>query len=233
MAVAAGALSACGSSTPSTAQSGGAPVTRAQAAAYAAAINLKASDMTGLTVGKPESEHVVPTPSSEELARCAGEVDPATLILDRDSPTFVGVVNGEHELISSGVEVLPSAAVAKQHFVAQDAQRAITCLRRRIPHELAAQDGARVHFGQVDVTRLPDRAKIPNSEAIRVSVPILGVPNAIARNPVYYIDALVFISDSAEVALTATAFPRPVPSSAEQAILTLLYHRATANRLQN
>jgi hypothetical protein len=242
LALAGGALSACGTSTRSAsvpaARASGASITpaqptatRARARTYAAAVNLKRSDMLGMSVSKPESELVAPTRSTEELARCAGEIDPNALVLDGRSPTFDGVVNGEHETISSNVEVLPSVTLTRQHFIAQDSGRALSCLTRTIRRELEAQDGTRVHFGRVSISRLPEPANIPNSEAVRVTVPILGVPSQIANEPAYSIDALAFISGASEVAITATAFPRPVPSSAEQSILSLLYHRATTHSL--
>jgi hypothetical protein len=213
------------------ARASGPSIARARATSYAAAVNLKRSDMSGMSVSKPESDLVAPTRSTEELARCAGEIDPDAMVLDGRSPTFAGVFNGEHETISSNVEVLPSAALTRQHFSAQDSRRALSCLTRTVRRELEAQDGTRVHFGRVSVSRVPTPTNIPNSEAVRISVPILGVPGQIANEPTYYIDALAFISGASEVAITATAFPRPVPSSAEHSILSLLYHRATAHPL--
>jgi hypothetical protein len=77
-----GALAAgCGSSSGSSASSGspiaGTSITKAQATAYAQAVNLGAADVPGTTIIKAEGEGKALTVAGVEFERCAGGVSPS------------------------------------------------------------------------------------------------------------------------------------------------------------
>jgi hypothetical protein len=235
------AVAGCGGSTSAPATSASAtatatatsePITKAQATAYAHAVNLRAADLPGMSIAAPEGEH----PASgrlDQVERCAGNVNPDLVVANIHSASFTGTTEPEHEQIRSVVEVMPNAAIAEQNNAANRSQRALACAKRFFPLELGSQNGGRVHYGAVTVSRLPSPlAGVPGSLGYRVAVNILGVPKAIEpTQPRLYVDAFAFLSGPAEVALVTTAFPQPVSEETESRLLLLLHSRAEASKL--
>jgi hypothetical protein len=231
------ALSGCGGSSSASpvgaTASASAPVTKAQAAAYAQAVNLQAADLPGMSVRSPESESPPPNQLGREEERCAGTVNPNLSLVKIHSATFAGAAEAEHEQIRSAVEVMPTATLAARNNAASQSQRALACAARFAPRLLARENAARVHYGPLAITRLPNPLPgAPGSFGIRIAITILGVPAAIEpTQPHLYIDAFGFLSGPAEVDLIATAFPQPVSEEAEARLLSLLYSRAQAHKL--
>jgi hypothetical protein len=168
-----------------------------------------------------------------EVERCAGNLTASHVVADIHSATFSGSNESEHEQIRSDVEVMPSAALAEQNNASNRSQRTLACAKRLFPLKLARQDGSRVHYGPVTVSRLPyPLPGVPGSFGYRIAVAILGVPSTIEpTQPGLYVDAFAFLSGPAEVALVTTAFPQPVPEETESRLLLLLHSRAEANKL--
>jgi hypothetical protein len=227
------AVIGCGGSASAPATSATSePITKAQATAYAHAVNLRAADLPGMSIASPEGER----PASKRLdpvERCAGNVNPDLVVANIRSASFTGTTDPEHEQIRSVVEVMPNAAIAEQNNAANRSQRALACAKRFFPLELGSQNGGRVHYGAVTVSRLPNPLPgVPESLGYRVAVNILGVPKAIEpTQPRLYVDAFAFLSGPAEVALVTTAFPQPVSEETESRLLLLLHSRAEANKL--
>jgi len=239
-----GVLAGCGENNApaaSATQSGSAPITKAQATAYAQAVNLRAADLPEMNAGKPEHEGKAPTRLELALARCDGELNPQRRVLNRVSPTFttftegedVGEGEDEHEEIHSSVEVLPTVTIAAEHNAAQISPRGLNCIRRLIPAAFAKSNTRRLHYGPVTLHHLPNPLPdVPGSFAVEITTSVLGVPSQIAATPPHvYIDILGFLSDAAEINLTATGFPEPVGEEAEQRLISVLYTRAQANKL--
>jgi hypothetical protein len=236
-----GVLAGCGGNNApaaSATQSVSAPITKAQAAAYAHAVNLRASDLPDMDVSKPEHEEKAPTHTGLQLARCAGELDPLPRVLARSSPRFTSPVEeGEEEqakeVISSSVEVLPTPAVAAEHNAAQISPRGLNCIRRYIPASLAKGNTRRLHYGPVTIHRLHNPLPgVAGSFAVEITTSVIGVPSQIAATPPHvYIDVLGFISGACEINLDAVGFPQPVPEEAEQRLMSVLYSRAETNKL--
>jgi hypothetical protein len=227
-----GSTSAPATSATATATATSEPITKAQATAYAHAVNLRAADLPGMSIAAPEGEH----PASgrlDQVERCAGNVNPDLVVANIHSASFTGTTEPEHEQIRSVVEVMPNAAIAEQNNAANRSQRALACAKRFFPLELGSQNGGRVHYGAVTVSRLTSPlAGVPGSLGYRVAVNILGVPKAIeATQPRLYVDAFAFLSGPAEVALVTTAFPQPVSEETESRLLLLLHSRAEASKL--
>lgn len=236
LAVAGASLAGCGGGSSAVgtraAPPSDPPITKAQAATYARAINLKATDLPQMTVTKPEAE-APPSPSQLAGARCAGNPNPDLMVATINSARFAGVAEPEHEEIYSGAEVWRSAALAARNNAASQSRRFIACAEKLVPRLLATSNGSRVHYGPPTITRLPNHLPgIPGSYGIRITVPILGVPSAIEpAEPHLYIDAFSFLSGPAEVNLLADGFPQPVGEEAESRLLSLLYSRAQATKL--
>jgi hypothetical protein len=229
VAITCGSLAACGSNaaapTPATR-----PITKAEATAYAHAVNLRASDVTGTSITSPEREAPTPTPTTRQTERCVGNVNPTVVIADIHSATFTSAA---HEEIHSSVEVLPSASIAAQNNAANRSQRAIKCAERFLPTELDKSNGSSVHYGHMSITRLANPLPgVPGSFGLRIAIPILGVPTTIEpTTPHLYLDAFAFLAGPAEVGLLTTSFPHPVSQTTETSLLSLLHSRAEANKL--
>jgi hypothetical protein len=237
-----GALAGCGdahTATIATPGAAGSAITKTQAVAYARAVNLRAADLPRMNANSPEHEGKAPTRLELALARCDGEQDPLQRVLNRVSPTFTsptedgGEGEGEHEEIHSSVEVLPTPTTAAKHNAAQINPRGLGCIGRFFPAAFAKSDTRRLRYGLVTLQRLPNPLPgVPGSFAVRITTSVLGIPSQIAATPPHvYIDILGFLAGASEINLTATGFPEPVGEEAEQHLITALYTRAQANKL--
>jgi hypothetical protein len=219
----------------------GTPITKAQAAAYAQSVNLRAADLPDMNASKPEHEGKAPTRLELALARCDGEQDPLRRVLNRVSPTFTNSAEyeyedeneSEHEEIHSSVEVLPNQTIAAKHNAAQISPRGLDCIRHFIPVAIAKSNTRRLHYGPVTLHHLPNPLPdVPGSFAVEITTSVLGIPRQIAASPPHvYIDILGFLSGASEINLTATGFPEPVAEEAEQRLISALYTRADTNKL--
>jgi len=216
-------------STPSASR----PLTKTRATEYARGVNLRAADLPAMRASSPGGEGKAPTRSDAELARCDGGVSAAVRVIDRSSPTFASSVGGENEHIHSDVEVMPTQALAERHNAAQTSRRGLECLARFIPTALAKRNTAHLHYGPIEISRLPNPLPgVHGSFAIEVTTTILGVPAQVAATPPrVFIDALGFLSGASEIALTAVGFPEPVGIEGEQRLVSLLYSRAGEHKL--
>jgi hypothetical protein len=229
-----GAIAACGgSSAPSAAVRSSEPVTvitKAQASAYARAVNLQAGDLPNMTIAAPESDR----PDAKrvgKIERCAGDLLAKRIVASIRSATFSGATEAEHETIKSVVEVMPSVALAEQNHVYTSSQRALACAERFLPSQIAGKGRSHIRFGPVTVARTPfPLPGVPGGFGYRISVTVLGTPSTIEA-PHVYVDAFGFLSGPAEIALTATGFPQPVPEEADEHLLSLLAGRAAAHKL--
>jgi hypothetical protein len=235
----ASALAPGGGGTATALVPGGGTVTKAQAAAYAQAVNLRATDLPRMDAGKPEHESEAPTRLALELARCDGALNPQIRVLNRASPTFTvssegeGENEGEHEQIHSSVEVLPTQAIAAKNNAAQLSPHGLECIRSLIPAAIANSDTRSVRYGSVTLRHLPNPLPgVPGSFAIEIAMSVLGAPSQLAATPPHvYIDILGFLSGAGEINLGGIGFPKPVAQATEQRLIETLYSRAQANKL--
>jgi hypothetical protein len=149
------------------------------------------------------------------------------------SVSLRGAAGGEYGQISSEVEVLPSATLAAQNNVAARSSRAIGCITRVIPHLFGTLGGGGARYGRATVSRLPN--PLPGADGgfgFRISTAVIRSTSEAGQTEVpVYVDLLGFISGPAEINLTATGAPQPVPADVEHRLLSLLYSRANAKRL--
>ena len=169
---------------------------RAQALAFARAVNLRAGDLPGFKAGAVSKTTASERKMSAQLASCSGGVNPSRALIERDSPDLTaasGIVQAD---VSSEVEVLPSAALVAKDLAAVKSARGKACLERALNKEFAAMKVKGVKFGRVTVTttQLP-AVGASGSFALRftISATIRG-----AKIP-YYADFLGFTLGPAEV----------------------------------
>jgi len=222
------ALAGCGGGSPASAfnpTSGSAP-SRAQALSYANAVNLQASDLHSAVVASQGSVGKAPKPGDVELDRCYGAANPYNLVLKVVSPTFRGTTPGAFIQVNSTVEVEPAAALAAHNLAAIRTSRGLACLKRFLPRALS-QTGV-AHYGPVTITPLPALPSVPGSFGIRLATTVSGP----TTGPIpFTADELGFATGPAEVSLTATSAPQPIPTEDEERLLAVLYRRAQAHSL--
>lgn len=246
LAAATAALAGCGGSGSSP---GGAtvsanqPITKAQATAYARAVNLRAGDLPLASVFKPEGEGREHRHS--RLAACehgAGDVGPPHPIINRKSATLGWNLPDEFERISSSVEVLPSAALMARHNAVNRSRRMLNCAKRYFPQLLGEKSAGTTEIGPVTVSRLPDPLPgIAGAYEYRIGTTVIAgrsapvepvdyMPEQIRRVPIY-IDGFGFTAGPAEINLIALGAPRTVSRNVEDQLLVLLYSRTKTHSL--
>jgi hypothetical protein len=240
LAAVSGALAGCGGSgTSRGAANVGAnqPITKAQATAYARAVNLRAGDLPLGSVFKAEGESREHRHSRlEACERGASDSSPMHPIIHRKSATLGWNLPDEFERISSSVEVLPSAALMARHNAVNRSRRMLNCAKRYFPQLLGEKNAGSTEIGPVTVSRLPDplpgiagayEYRIGTTVIVGRSAPVEPVdymPEQIRRVPLH-IDGFGFTAGRAEINLIALGAPRPVSRNVEDQLLVLLYSR--------
>jgi hypothetical protein len=208
-----------------------ASITKAQAVAYAHAVNLRAGDVPGMARTAPgKSEGARERSSSRSLARCAGVMSQGQQLVDISSPSFTRNGALEQEQVSSGVSVLSSAADAAREFAAISSARGRACIARFAEHELSRESSGLLHYRGIVVTRLSaPLSGIGASFGLRLTA-TLSSPRTTHRFYLY-LDFLGFRDGPAEVSLNVSGFSRPVSMTTERRLLSTLNARARSHTL--
>ncbi len=157
----AGLLAGCGSAasvvgvTPAT--SG--PITKAQAVAYAHAVNLQAGDMPGFTTSGSETEAAKPGRLALEETRCSGGVNPARRIAKIESTEFSAGSAFYGKVVKSIVEVWPTPALVVSNNNPSRKSRARVCFVRFLDalHERTNRERkGRMQIGPFTITTVPN-----------------------------------------------------------------------------
>jgi hypothetical protein len=190
----------CGGSGPRA-------ISKAEAVAYARAVNLQGGDVpeTPGSLGRASPEVAL---ASLELLGCRHRTSPVTTV----TSTNLGGLDSENgsTLIQSRVEVMPTAAAAARDYT--------NCL-----HSAYAPGSKQADLSALTTSSLG----LPRSFAVRQT---MTFPASLHQAHLYT-DVLGFVYGPAEVSLIATGIRRPVPSALEQRLLSLLYSRAKAHKL--
>ncbi|HTA36695.1 MAG TPA: hypothetical protein VK761_08285 [Solirubrobacteraceae bacterium] len=216
------ALSGCGSGGAS------ASISKSQAAAYAAHVNLRASDLPEMTANGPEHDATNESRGEDgELGRCLGDPAISNEISKIKSPSFRGEAPGRLEQIQSTVELQPTQALAQESDRLVLSARGLRCLSRLIPRQFASASGPS-KFGRVSIKRLAKPLpSVAASFGIRISTSVAPAADRGRQIPVY-VDLYGFVSGNAEVALMTFATPQPVSAKVAARLLATLYGRAVA-----
>jgi hypothetical protein len=223
----------------------GAPPNRAQAIAYAHAVNLRGYHVPGMTAIAPER------PAGdrdfwEALARCTSAARSIRPVAAIRSPLFRYAGAGRYEVVYSTVAVFPSGALAARYLATVATARARSCIARayrRRGQLSAAAGGAGAAAGDATrltgVTALPLATPVPRSyrgvgpyraTALRLAMQA-SYPTRRGRRAQLplYIEGFVFVDGRAVVELASLALPRPFPQANERFLETTLVGRAEAN----
>jgi len=204
------------------------PPTRAQAAAYARAINLREGDIPGFKTGSVVKQTAADKRMSASIARCAGAVDPRRSIVDSGSPDFTRSNGIVHQDISSNVQVLPSAGLVAKDIRAVKSARGRRCLERAFGQGFAAKKIPGVRFGKVSGSSKSVQANgASGSFALRFTITATIQGQKIP----YFFDFFGFSLGQTEVSLAALGFATPVSSTDELGLFSVLLRRAEAAKL--
>jgi hypothetical protein len=198
-------------------------VTRAQAIAFAHAVNLTAADVPGATASanteRPEREAV----RCGTLGREHEVADVKSLKLTRG--------NGlETEEISSDVTVRTSARLAARNVQATRNASVRACVARVLRRRLARRGFRGVHLGELQLSYLPVSASGSDVSGGIRAVMALSSPQRAISVPIY-VDALAFTRGPAEISVVAVSATQPVPETTEHQLVELLASRASAHRV--
>lgn len=207
------------------------PVTKAEATAYAHAVNLGAADVPAMVSVSPEGENQERASNSEAVCGVRGRR--VENVVDIQSPQFKSGEGFKLTEVRSEVEVMPTA-VAESKLAEEQAAlgkpRVRTCLKRRFEHDLArsvhgrSTRGVRTLLGRTNISVL--HPTIPHSLGFRIVVHVTYVVHGSRIRVRIYADGFSFFVGPAEVSLSTISFSSPVPT--EQQLLSALYSRATA-----
>jgi hypothetical protein len=233
----AGLLGGCGGAgasvagvTPST--SG--PITKAQALAYARAVNLQPADMPGFSSIGREAEAPAPGRYILEYTRCHGGIDPARRVASISSAEFSTGTAFDTEIMKSTVEVWPTPSLLAINSSTAHSSRGRACFVRYLhavhKHLNQARKG-RMQIGPFTISIVPN--PLPGvSHSFLTAINETRLQRGGAVRAHIYRDIFGFISGAAEVELEAVGFGHPVPTPAEEKALLLLLDRARASAIR-
>lgn len=219
-------LGACGSG--SSASGSGGPPTKAQALAYGAVVNLRPADLPGFKSSPNEATTSPERRVDAEVASCAGGVPPGHAVAEVGSPQFEHEANLAHQLVSSEVTVMPTAALAMQNLNAIKSAKGQECIKHYLNVLLTDRVKTAVTIEGGSVSALPTQA--PGTDGAFGMQMSMTVTGGGAQFPLY-LDVMGFVSSSAEVTLMAGGLPQPFPQASEKQLFSLLVSRASAHSI--
>lgn len=201
---------------------------RAQALAFARAVNLSASDIPEASVETERDE----TSDAREGRDCERLValPHVHAIAEALSPKLKRGQELEIEQLRSSVAVLSDERALAQQFAVLATPRLRECAARVWTRNLDDKPLRQARWGRVTVSQLPVYA--PGSGAtigIRIMAPLRLTFSEVSV-PIY-VDVLGFAMGRAEVTLIAVSATQPVPATTEQELVALLLARAKAHPL--
>jgi len=214
------------------------PTTRAQASAYAHAVNLRGYDVPGMTQVTPEG----PTDDPgywEAFGRCTGELRSTHTVVSIHSPIFIYRDRLRYRSAYSSVAVLPSEKVADRYVAVLASARARACITHSYGRLLLRRTAKRepLSLGQVAVAPLP--ASVPTS--YRGSGPYRGTALRLTIQSSYttrrgrrvkfpfYFEDFVFAYGRDVIGLTTASSLNHFLQANEQYLMKVLVGRAEAN----
>jgi len=228
-----GLLAGCGGTVSAVgmSRSTSVAITKAQAVAYAHAVNLQAGDMSGFASSGNETEAPRPGRLALEEIRCSGGISPARRIARLESPEFSTAHASNSEIVKSAVEVWPTPAVLAINNNPHHRSRARACFARflqALHHRINLERKGRMQIGPFTITTAPNPLPgVINSFRTRINETRLLHTGAVLAH--VYRDIFTFTTGPTEIELEAVGFGHPIPASTEVSALHLLRDRAIAH----
>lgn len=217
---------------------GGPMPSRAQALAFAHAVNLRAGDLPGFkeSPAKREGESASDKQFDRQMRRCVGAAVTGVLegaekgkaLADVKSDSFKREAPMLLEEAQSSVEVMRTGGVPRRALALIRSNRVRTCLATALGGMLRHMAGSKMHGATARLvsvtTTAPPAPGADGSFGWRVAATIATHGVTV---PVYF-DILAFISGRAAVMLMTSSLPAPFPAATENHLFALLVERAQA-----
>ncbi len=207
------------------------PWSKAQAEAFAHAVNLTAADLPGFSVAPASTPGETPAERrlQAETARCLGGIGGSgggQALAEVSSPHFQRIAGLSSASVSSEVSVSSTPAQASAELAKIRSPRTRVCLTRYMQGVLGSRGGGSVQSAVKVVEGNPPAPGTAGGFGWRITVALAvhgaGIP--------VYLDILGFVDGPAEVSLFSTGLPQPLPAAAEEHLYGLLLKRAVAQQ---
>ena len=199
--------------------------TKAQASAFAHAVNLTAADVPGFKVSSEHHEHETPAEKrlEGELTRCAGGVSRNRQVAEVSSKEFEREDKSGAQNVQSGVTVEQTPALAAKELAAVRSERGRTCILHYVTLLFKGQKYEGASVGHVLVSSgSPSAPGTTGGFGLRITTTItlhhIKIP--------FYMDFFGFVYGPAEVTLFSFSLPEPFPAATEERLFSLLLTRA-------
>lgn len=200
--------------------------TKAQALAFARAVNLRRADVPGFKV---VSEHEHETAAEKRLEhamlRCVGvgALGSGHGLAEVSSPSFERETNAMDESVQSEVSVAWTSQQATKELAVIRSNHARTCVSHYSDLLLKSQKYHGATFSPVSIAQgTPPAAGATGSFGWRITTSITYHKVTIPLS----MDILGFVYGPAEVSLFTSSVPQPFPAATEEQLFSLLLSRA-------
>lgn len=205
------------------------PQAQAKAAAFARAVNLRATDVPGFAVSHAQLRHRESASEkllSRELRACAGSQREGKALYEANSGEFERKASLASQGVSSQVAVQQSSASAAKGLATFRSSRARSCLSRYFAKLLSGLSTHGTRASKISTKYgSPPAPGTAGAFGLRVTATLsfrsVQIP--------FYLDYLVFVDGAAEVSLRSIGTPMPFPPRAEEHLFSLLVERAKAH----
>jgi hypothetical protein len=204
------------------------PLSRAQAAALVAAVNLTSADVPGFIPTEKNAHRSAAERQVEaDVLRCGGSTGAHVMVAQGSSKNFERRHSIAQLSVSSEVSVAPSAAVAARELHAIRSPHVRACLAHYMSQLLRSEQVGEARVGRVSIQQgTPPAPGASGSFAWRMTATftVHGL-----RIPIY-LDLLGFTYGPVQVSLVSTGVPVPLPAGIEEHLFTLLVERLEGYR---
>jgi len=207
-------------------------LTKAQAIAFAHAVNLTAADVPGFKVSSEKNEHETAAEKrlEHEMLRCVralgshyGIVEGSHGLVEMGSKEFGREANTGEESVQSEVTVVRTPALAAKELAAMRSPHVRVCLSHYLDLLFKSHKYHGATVSPVSISQgTPPAPGATGSFAWRITTTITLHSVTI---PIY-IDIFGFVEGPAEVSLFTAGVPRPFPAATEERLFSLLLTRA-------
>lgn len=205
------------------------PPTRAQALAFAARVQLRASDLPAFTAERGPASHTpVGGRVRAEFLGCLGAPPPRKHLAHSRSPTFESSTGNEQQEIFTATRVWRNQALAARQLAAAESANVRTCLSHALSTYLRLRAGGQVSFGKITVlAATPTAPGMSGAFGWTLTIPVNVHGIGVSVNA----SILGFQDGQGEVVMAAMGEPEPVGSTVQQRLFSRLLQRAKASRL--
>jgi hypothetical protein len=205
-------------------------LTKAQAKAFARAVNLTAADVPGFKVSSEHHEQETPAEKrlEGELTRCAGGAARNLQVAEVSSKEFEREDKSGAQNLQSGITIEPTPALAAKELAAVRSERGRTCILHYVTLLFKGQKYEGASVGHVSISSgSPSAPGTTGGFGLRIITTItlrhIKIP--------FYMDFFGFVYGPAEVMLRSFSLPEPFPITTEERLFSLLLQRAKANSI--